>query len=100
MTATRLLGLVLAIAGALGGVATFAVLRDAQTSTLSRVSGAVLFGGAVIFAQLQGSRMLFARDSSEQSLSPAMRRLGVAVISLQGGLAVIVALIALHLIVD
>ena len=76
----RILGAVLAGTGTLANIAIKDLWRARTASLpLTILLGALLYG-AIIFAQLQGVRMLLARTPADLSFTPRLRVLGIGVV--------------------
>ena len=76
----RILGAVLAGTGTLANIAIKDLWRGRTASLpLAIVLGTVLYG-AILFAQLQGVRMLVATTPADLSFTPRLRVLGIGVV--------------------
>jgi len=77
----RILGAVLAGTGTLANIAIKDLWRGTTASLpLTILLGALLYG-AILFAQLQGIRMLVASTPADLSFTPRLRVLGIGVVA-------------------
>ena len=76
----RFAGLLLVLAGLLAGRILYSEFKVWTDPVYVRVALVILCSGAVAFALIQGSRMLFAKTTAELSFQPGIRLFAVAIV--------------------